>query len=229
MDIKRLAKIGKGTRRKKRYINLIELAEEIKSLYNEYKSLEKVAKIVKLSPEMVRQFLKINDLDKDVKTLIKANLITSVDICYRISKLDKKYQSALARHVIDERLSSYDVRAIVKYKINNPKLSIQQVIERVIQSKDKKIYVAYFGIDKSIFDELSEKIGIKKNIEKKIEAIFSTFIPLQIISSFELNGRVVILKLHKEGTDKLRKKAKEYKVPLTRLADALIKEYLKRG
>ena len=51
MDIKGLAKIGKGTRRKKRQINLIELAKEISSLYNEYRSLEKAAKVIGLSPK----------------------------------------------------------------------------------------------------------------------------------------------------------------------------------
>jgi len=228
MDIKSLAKIGKGTRRKKREINLIELAKEISSLYNEYRSLEKTAKIIKLSPEMVRQFLKINELDENVKQLIKDNLITSVDICYRISRLDKKSQNLLAEQAISKKLSSNDVRAIVKYKINNPRLSISQVIDRVIQSKDTKIYVAYLGIDKNTFDQFSYKLKEKENIENKLKSLFSAIIPPRSISSFELNGRVVILKFQKEGIDKLRDKAKELKVPLARLADALIKEYLKR-
>ncbi len=228
MNIKGLAKIGKGTRRKKRQINLIELAKEISSLYNEYRSLEKAAKVIELSPEMVRQFLKINELDENVKQLVKDNLITSVDICYRISKLDKKSQNLLAKQAISKRLSSDDVRAIVKYKINNPRLSISQVIERVIQSKDRKIYVAYLGIDKNTFDKYSYKLKAKGNGVNKLESLFSAFISPRLISSFELNGRVVILKFHKEGIDKLRGKAKELKVPLARLANALIKEYLKK-
>ncbi len=64
MNLKSLAKISKGTKRKKRDINLLELAEEIKFLYSTHKSLDKVAKIVKLSPEMVREFLKINELER---------------------------------------------------------------------------------------------------------------------------------------------------------------------
>ena len=177
---------------------------------------------------MVRQFLKINELDENVKQLVKDNLITSVDICYRISKLDKKSQNLLAKQAISKRLSSDDVRAIVKYKINNPRLSISQVIERVIQSKDRKIYVAYLGIDKNTFDKYSYKLKAKGNGVNKLESLFSAFISPLLISSFELNGRVVRRSLHKEGIDKLRGKAKELKVPLARLADALIKEYLKK-
>jgi hypothetical protein len=228
MDIKGLAKIGKGTRRKKRQINLIELAEEISSLYDEYRSLKKAAEIIKLSPEMVRQFLKINELDENVKQLIKDNLITSVDICYRISKLDKKSQKLLAQKVVSKKLSSDDVRAIVKYILFNPRLSIPQVIDRVVQSKDRKIYVAYLGIDKNTLEKFSSKLRAKENIERKLESLFFALIPPRLIFSFELNGRVVILKFQKEGIEKLKGKARELKVPLARLADALIKEYLKR-
>jgi len=226
MDIKRIAKIGKGTKRKKRDINLLELAEEIKSLYEENKSLEKTGKIVKLSPEMVRQFIKVNHLDDKVKDLIKKGLITSVDICYRISKLSKNEQVLLAKHIIDKSLNSDDVRAIVKFKINNPEIPIVKATEKVIQSKDKKIYVAYFGIEEDNFKKISKLIANKKIKESKIKSIFLNFIPAELIASFELNGRVVILKVYKDGVKKLRNKAKELKIPLPRLANVLVNKYI---
>lgn len=225
MNRKSLAIIGKGTKRKKRDINLLEVAEEIKSLYSINKTLNKVAKVVKLSPEMVREFLKISELHEKVKELIKNNLITGVDIAYRISRLSEKDQVILAKQVVDKRLSSDDVRAIIRFKIDNPKISIERAADSVIQSKTKKVYVAYLGIEKDTFEKLAER---KKTTAKNIRSIFNAFLYDEFIVSFELNGRVVILKVLKEGLREMRNKAIELRVSLAKLADFLIKEYLKR-
>ena len=224
MGLKSLAKIGKGTRRKKRDINLLEVAEEIKSLYSRKKSLDKVAKIVKLSPEMVRQFLKITELHREVKKLIKLRKINSVDIGYRISKLEDGDQILLAKHIVYKNLSSDDVRAIVRYRMDNPKIPLERVVNRVLRSKDKKIYVAYLGIEKDTFQKLSEK-----NKARIIRSIFNGAIPHEFIVSFQLNGRVAILKVLKGGLHEMRTKAKQLRVPLAKLADALLKDHLARS
>lgn len=226
MNLKSLAKIGKGTRRKKRDINLLEVAEEIKSLYNAHRSLNKVANIVKLSPEMTRQFLKITELEENVKTLIKSGLIRGVDIGYRISKLAKEDQIVLAEYIVNKNLSSDDTRTIVRYKIDNPQIPIAEVISKVVRSKDKRIYVAYLGIEKDTFENLLKKIENKDKI-KIISSIFNSVISHEFIVSFELNGRVVILKVVREGLQEMRNQAKKLKVPLAKLAEALLKEYLK--
>lgn len=227
MDIKRIAKIGIGTKRKNREINLLEIAKEINSLYKENKSLEKTGQIVKLSAEMVRQFIKIIYLDDKVKDLIKEGLITSVDVCYRISKLNKYEQIIFANIIIDKSLNSDDVRAIIKFKLNNPRIPIAQAAQKVIQSKDKQIYVAYLGIEEENFKIFSKIIANKKMREKTIKSIFLNFIPQKLIASFELNGRVVVVKLHQEGVKKMRNKAKELMISLPKLADALVNEYIK--
>lgn len=221
MDIKSIAKIGKGTRRKKRDINLLELSEEIKSLYTIHKSLNKVADVVKLSPEMVREFLKITELEGEVKELIKLGLISSVDIGYRVSKLPGKDQIIFAKHIAEKNLSSNDVRAIVRYKIDNSKMPIERAINEVIQSKDKKTYVAYLGIEEDTYEKLSEK-----NRTNIVRSIFNNVITKDSVVSFEINGRVVIVKILKEGLQEMRNKAKKLKVPLAKLANALVIEYL---
>lgn len=222
MDIKRLAKIGKGTRRKKRDINLLELSEEVKSLYIINKSLKKVADIIKLSPEMVREFLKITELEKEVKKLIKLGLITSVDIGYRMSKLSGKDQIIFSKYIIEKKLSTHDVRAIIRYKIDNPKIPIEKATKKVILSKDKKVYVAYLGIEEDTFRKL-----LAINNPSIVKNIFYNVIPKESIVSFEINGRVVIIKVLKEGLLEMRNKAKKLTVSLAKLADALIQEYLK--
>lgn len=230
INIKTLAKIGKGTKRimLKRDINDLAVAEEIDSLYKKYNSLSKVAKLVKLSPEMVRQIKSLTTLDNAVKKLYLDGILKGYDIGYRISKLRGKDQIILAKYVLDKNISSKDVRAIVKYKIDNPEIPIEEVISKVIQSKDKRIYVAYLGIEKDTFEKLLNELK-NKDTTKTIESIFKKVIPYEFIASFELNGRVVILKVEKEGLQRMRSKAKELSIPLPKLADTLVEKYLKRN
>jgi hypothetical protein len=226
MDLKALAKIGKGTRRKKREINLLEVSEEIKSLYEINKSLDKVANIVKLSSEMVREFLKITELEEEVKEIIKVGKIKSVDIAYRISKLQGGDQTKLAKQIVEDNISSKDVRNIVQYKIDNAKISIEDAIKNNIQSKDKKIYVAYLGIDKDVFEKLLDKIK-DKNFEDTIRSILENIVDKKSIVYWGINGRVIVLKIEKNALKKMREIAKDLKVPLAKLANALVEDYLK--
>lgn len=225
-NLRTLAKIGKGTKRKKRDINELEVAEQINSLYKKYNSLNKVARLVKLSPEMVRQIRSLTTLDSQVKKLYRSELLKGYDIGYRISKLPKKDQIILAKHVVAKSLSSADVRSIVKYRINNLEIPIEKIITRVLQSKDINVYVAYLGIEEDTFEELSKKTKYKEKA-KILRSIFDEVIPHEFITHFELNGRVVILKVLREGLRNMRNQTKKLKVPLAKLADALVKGYLK--
>ncbi len=227
MNFESLAKISKGTKRKKRDINLLEVSKELKNLYEDYNSLDRVAKVVKLSPEMVREFIKITELEKEVKELIKLNKINSIDTSYRLSKIRGNDQILLAREIVNKNLSSKDVRGIVKFKVDNPEIPIERVIHKVLESKDKKIYVAYLKIEEKTFEKLSEKVK-KKDKEKIIKSIFDNCIDSEFIYSLDLNGRVVILKISKEGSREIRDKARKLKVPLAKLGDVLVNEYLER-
>ena len=225
-NFRTLAKIGKGTKRKKRDINEIEVAEAMNSLYKKYNSLDKVARLVKLSPEMVRQIKSLSTLQAEVKKLYRAGVLRGYDIGYRISKLVENDQIILAKYVVAKDLSSGDVRAIVRYKIDNAKIPIEKAIKRVLQSKNINVYVAYLGIEKGTFEKLSEKIKHKERA-KVLRSIFNEVVPPEFITHFELNGRVAIVKVAREGLQEMRSKAKELRVPLAKLADALVKGYLK--
>lgn len=225
LNLKILAKIGKGTKRKKREINDLEIAEEINSLYKKYNSLDKVASLLKLSPEMVRQIKSLTTLENEVKKLYSSGALKGYDIGYRISKLQGKDQVILAKYIVDKNLFSDDVRAIVKYKIDNPEIPIEEVINKVIQSKDQQIYIAYLGIEKNIFEKFLSKIK-NRDATRAVRSIFKRVVPSEFITTFELNGRVVIIKVTREGLREMRRKTKELKVPLAKLADALVKEYL---
>jgi len=222
---KTLAKIGKGTKRKRRETNDLEIAEEMDFLYRKHKSFTKVASLVKLSPEMVRQIRSLSTLENKVKQLYWKGILKGYDVGYRISKLQKKDQSVLAKHITDNKLISEDVRSIVKYKIDNPNMPIEKVIDKVIKSKDRKIYVAYLAIEKDTFEKLLVEIR-NKDKEKVVKSIVHRVVPS---ANLKLNGRVVILKVLKEGLPQIKTAAKKLKIPLAKLADALVREYLDRN
>ncbi len=225
MEIKSLAKIGKGTRRKYRDLDLLDVSEEIKSLYLSLRSLSKVAELTKLSPEMVREFLQVNKLDPRVKHLIKKRFINSVDIAYRLSKLKKDEQYILAKLLIKNDFTSKDIRNIVNFKIDNPQISLIRATERVIQSKDKKLFVGYFGIEKDVFDSLSRLPNKKRSNEDIIKSFFLEIVTEPFLVDFELNGRVAIIRVTREGLSKLRIRARLLRIPLKQIANRLVVQY----
>jgi hypothetical protein len=224
-EIKLLAIIAAGTKRKKRTVSILKVAEALKDLYNLHGSLDAVSRIVKLSSEMIREFLKLLSLTVEVKALIKKGLINSIDIGYRISKLNKDDQIILAKNVLGKRLSSGDVRNIVKYRIDNPSISIARAIKNVMDSKVTKIFVAYLGIDKNTIERLEQKYR-NKDKAALIKYLFVKIVGKENIVFFSLNGRVVLIKVSREGLDRMKSKARHSKISLSKLADALVKEYL---
>lgn len=233
MDPKERKLIGvviAGTLRnwKQRRVNILEVAEALKSLHALYGSLDKVSESVKLSKEMIREFSKLLHLTDEVKGLIRKGFINSVDIGYRICRLREKDQIVLAKNVISRNLSSCDVRNIVRYKLDNPYIDINTIIRRVLESKDRKYYVAYLGIEEDTFTKLKSKLKKKRKMDrsKVVRRIFSKTIRKEHIDSFALDGRVIIIKVTRHGLDAIRKKSKELRIPLSRLADSLVKEYI---
>jgi len=228
-ELKLWAIIAAGTKRspKKRTVDILKVAEALRDLHNLHGSRNAVSKIVKvkLSPEMIREFLRLLSLTDEVKTLIRKGFINSVDIGYRISKLNRKDQIVLAKNVLGKRLNSYDVRNIVKYKIDNSSISITKAIKTVIDSKITKIFVAYLGIDKSTNERLEQKY---RNEDKAvlIKSLFEKLVGKKNIVLFSLDGRVVLIKVLQEGLERMRNKAKRVKVSLSKLANAIIREYL---
>jgi hypothetical protein len=227
-ELKLLAIIAAGTKRpsKKRAVNILKVAEALRDLHDLHRSWCEVSKIVKLSPEMIREFIKLLSLTDEVKALVRRGLINSVDIGYRVSKLSAKEQIVLAKNVLGKRLSSGDVRNIVKYRIDNSSISITKAIKNVVDSKVTKIFVAYLGIDKNTNERLEQKYR-NKDKAALIKSLFEKLVGKENIALFSLNGRVALIKVSQEGLDRMKGKAKQTKISLSKLADTLVREYLK--
>ncbi len=224
-EIEILAIIAAGTKRRGRVVNILRVAEALKELYQLHGSLSAVSKVAKLSPEMIREFIKITELTSEVKHLIRKGLINGIDISYRISKLPARDQVVLSRSVLRKQLTSKDVRFIVKYKIDNPKLSMSKAVQYVMESKNRKIYVAYFGIDENTYESLGNKLG-RGSKRALMKSLFFGVAGKNNVVCFDLSGRVVLIKASREGLERMRNKTREAKVPFKRLADTLAREYL---
>ena len=216
-----LARIAKGTKRKRRDISLLDVSTAMRRAYDKMGSLKQVAKAVKLSPEMVRQFLKVCELEEGVKEMIRLGSIRSVDICYRLSGLRGDEQIALARHIVDKGLSSKDVRDILRYKVANPRTPVEEAVRRTLKSKNRRVYVAFLPLREETYNQLLRQTTATNRITL-VNACFDRLSAGQPRTGIELKGRVIVLRLPEEGVPVLRGMAKQLRVPLKGLAEALV-------
>ena len=141
-----VARLIASTRRKRRQLKLLEIANDLGIALSAYKSLSNVADVIDISPEMLRQFSRVNKLCNPVKKLIADGTIQSVDIADRLSRLQVVDQMPVALAVAQRNLTSDDVRAIVSLRKALPKEEIGKVIDRVKRSRSIKQYVVEFLI-----------------------------------------------------------------------------------
>lgn len=139
-----LVAIIASTKRKKRKLNPLEVAEKIETAWDSLESLSEVADRTKMSAEMLRQIHSVRNCSEGVKELVRERKLESYDILYRLSKLPPSSQIAVAKRVIAGELTSEDVRAIVTFYGDFPSISIGKIIERIKSSRNIKQYVVYF-------------------------------------------------------------------------------------
>lgn len=155
-----LAIVFANTRRKKRPYNLIAVAKAFEYLVNLYGSRNAVAKTVGLSPEMVREFLTLLKLPKEVRNLFESRKIDSLDLGRELAVLSDKQKQLVAAKVI-ANLPTKDVRDIKKL-IRRAGLPIMESKKMVLESKPKGLNI--FIVD---FDDETYKALIKQAKDAK--------------------------------------------------------------
>lgn len=160
-----LAIIFANIRRKKRNENLITVAKAFESLVKLYGSRNAVADVVGLSTEMVREFLAVLKLPKEVRDLFESRKIDSLDIGRELNVLgNKRKQLEVAKMIADlQTKDTKDIRDIKKL-IRRARLPVAASKRMVLESKPKRLHV--FMID---FDEDTYKSLIKQAKNTKIK------------------------------------------------------------
>ncbi len=161
-ETKALSVLFANTRRKKRKADLVTIAECCQYLAELYGSPGKVAEKVGLSNEMVREFLLVLKLPKEVLEMIRKRRIDSIDSVKVISSIkSQKMQITAAREMVD--LKSKDVRDVVRVSKVSGK-SIAEAKRTILNTDSQGTHIFVMDFDDetySAIQELSRKAGKK--------------------------------------------------------------------
>lgn len=157
-----LATAFSNTRLKKRPNDLVTVAGAMEYLAHLYKSQKAVAKKLDLSVEMVRQFLTVLKLPKNVQALFKSRRIDSIDIAKELAALgNKRKQQSAAKAIVNSQ--SKDVRDI-KRLIKTRNIGVKAAKKTVLDAKPKGFNVFVLDLD----DDTSRKVvSVAKALKMK--------------------------------------------------------------
>jgi len=151
-----------NTKRKKRYVDLITVAQSCKYLADLYGSKEAVAEKVGLSTEMIRELMLPLELPREIQKLISSREIDSIDKVKEISALkDVSRQIVAANEFINA--STKDVRDM-KRLMKKAGLPAEKAKEIILEAKPKDLHI--FVMD---FDEDTYRLLLEHAKKKKIE------------------------------------------------------------
>lgn len=149
-----------NTRRKKRRVDLITLAQSCKYLVDLYGSKKDVAEKVGLSTEMIRELMLPLKLPGEIRKLISSRKIDSIDTVREISALkEPSKQIAAANEFINT--STKDVRDI-KRLINKARLPAEKAKEIILEAKPKDLHIFVMDFDEEMYRSLLEHAKRKK-------------------------------------------------------------------
>ena len=207
-----IARLVANTCRRKRPNNLVEISRAIRWLQDDLGSLKAVSETIGISTDQLSQFLSVERLCPEVRELVKERKIDLVNTVHYMRDFDVEAQQVIAREVIAGRLSGEDIRALAPLHKSLPHLTIDQLIERVQESRDVKIYVAYFYVPSGFQDSDA--------LKRRFEGIVGQ----SEIVSFTVEDRIGTLKLPPSGRKKLQEAAKERNMSLRKFVDAVALE-----
>ncbi len=190
-----VARLILNTKRNRRLNNLLEIARDIEALSEEVGGLDQVSKLIGISGHMLNQFLSVNKLSKEVREKIITRELDSVSVANYISKYTDHDQLYLADNFINGSLNSQDIRAIGPLKTRFSDKPINELAQKVVESKNIKVSVFYIQLP---------KIMDSKMMNDRIREIVGE----ENIISVETKGYLGILKLTKDGEVKLKKESK---------------------
>ena len=208
---KALAVLIKNTKTGHRYLSLPEIADWLDIAIKAFGGLRNVADKIGLSSKMLRQFQYIKTLPPTVQELFASRQIDSVDIAVHLSMMGERDQFVISKEIASGRLDSADVRAIHELRKEDPKMSIQAIVDRVRASKNIKQYVAEFV--------LRNKAITKKLLKKRLGRVVgdSNLVSLEVKGSF---GSIV---LTPEGKRRLDDTAREKRASRGAIINAVVR------
>lgn len=205
---KLIAALIPNTKTKKRPLDLISINNKFKELIQEINSKKEVSKLLGISVGMINKFLSIERLNSYVINIVKCRKIDSVSVANQISKYKLSEQTILANAIINEELSGRDLKVFGPLRKAYPNKKISELIDILIDSKNRQISVGYI--------ETTNKSLIEKPVKMLENKLGDEFI------SFDVKSNIAIIKVTKEGEKFLRKEAKTKKMTLRKYFNKLL-------
>lgn len=206
-----IARLLANTKKIKRPDNLMQIADDILWLSSYEGNLKKVSNIIGISTEMLRKFLSVKQVAPEIKKLVAERKIDRVTIVHLMKNFDSRSQQILADEVMAGRLTVDDMKVLVPLAKQLPNLTINQIISRVQESKDRKIYIIRFEVPST----LKEDFSLLENRFKKI-------ISDKDIASFTVEDKIGSLELTSAGLKQLKKAAKKQNLSLRKFVSGLV-------
>jgi hypothetical protein len=158
--------------------DIFQTAEALRFLKNlpEYGSNEKVGEAVGVTGEVVREFLTLFKLPKQIQNLFKKKKLVHLEQCRRLWQLAKARPDVLeetAEAISD--MTAWDSRHTIEHILKNPSLSVSEAKEAVLESRPQKIkeyhVIALLGEDDF---ELISNEAVKRN--KSVSALVTSIV-----------------------------------------------------
>ena len=134
--------------------NLIEIAIACRFLIKKM-GINKMSERFYVSPYMIRQIDKINELDNPkLQKLIKAGKL-GIEASYQLWRIKEPKRSQVAN--IIKSMNTSDVRRFVYFIVKNPHLSITDCKKLFLDEKPKNINILVLPINSEIYHELEKE------------------------------------------------------------------------
>jgi hypothetical protein len=206
-----LAVLISSTRNKRRPLPMTEIARWLEVAVGKLGSYKAVGARIGLSAKMLRQFAAVNELEPKVKELIAGRKIESVDAVAHLAMLPKHDQLVIANALAEKTIQTADVRGVVQLRRLEPKLPIEGLLRRIIESKTKREYVAEFVVRGG-------------RTVKELLRTFEAHIPAEDIIRVETEGALGRLVLSDKGKRALSKAASDLGLSLSEVIPTILQK-----
>mgnify|MGYP001609104070 CR=1 FL=1 len=204
-----IARLILNTGRHIRPFSLNQIADDIISLSKYVGGLKEVSRLIGKSVDILRQFLSVKKLPKDIIELVKIRKIDKLQDVRYLNQFNSNDQKVVVNEIISGNLNTQDLKVLAPLRKRVKDNSITTLIKELKESKDKKIYLFFF---KSKSKENSNKIKLKlQNLLGKENVI-----------NLEVSEEVYKLSLNEKGLKSIRNLAKENNLTLKKYFIKLI-------
>lgn len=138
--------------------NLLEFAEACRTLKDEKGfgwGIKEMSRYFHVSGYMLRQIDKINEVKENpkLKKLIQQGEL-GIEDCYQLWRIKEPKRSQVAELV--QNMTSDEVRRLVYFIVNNPKLSLTEIKKLFEKEKPEKIKLLVIPLDSVTYEDLKK-------------------------------------------------------------------------